>query len=128
MEITVIRRWQRKTYIIGEMYLDGKKFCHTLEPPKTAILHPCIPAGTYKVEMYPSGKFKAMRPILLDVPHRSGILIHEGNLPHNTQGCILVGKNTSVGSLSYSKTTLAELMYFIKKSKDTYITIKEDFQ
>ena len=127
MEITLLRKWPRDRYIIGQMFIDDVKFCHTLEPPRTGD-HPCIPAGRYKVEMYPSGKFHALRPILLNVPHRSGILIHEGNYPRNTQGCILVGKNLQVGSLSYSTTTLAELMRRIKQSKtDTYITIKEDF-
>lgn len=117
MELKVERRWVREKYIIGRMYIDSKFFCHTLEPPRTGQ-HPCIPEGRYKVEMYPSGKFHALRPILLNVPGRSGILIHEGNFPRDTKGCILVGKNERVGSLSYSVNTLSELMRRMKQAKD----------
>lgn len=126
MEIKIIRKWPRSRYIIGQMFLDGKFFCHTMEPPRTGG-HPCIPAGQYRVEMYPSAKFGGMRPIVLDVPRRSGILIHEGNLPRHTQGCILVGRNISVGTLSFSKNTLDELINRIQHADKTYIAIKESF-
>lgn len=126
MEITVVRKWPRDKYIIGQLFIDGQLFCHTMEPPYSAS-HPCIPKGTYKVEMYPSAKFKGMRPIIKDVPKRSGILIHEGNVPANTMGCILVGRNTKVGMLTNSKATLNDLISKISKSSSTTIIIKECF-
>lgn len=108
------------------MYVDGVFFCHTMEPPHSAP-HPSIPVGTYSVEMYPSAKFKGMRPIIKNVPKRSGILIHEGNYPHQTQGCILVGKNSAVGVLSQSKSYLNYLISKIQKASDVSITIEERF-
>lgn len=126
MEIKVIRKWPRNNYIIGQMFIDGVFFCHTMEPPRSGA-HPCIPAATYEVQMYPSAKFRGMRPIILNVPKRSGILIHEGNYPRQTQGCILVGRNMSVGTLSFSKNTLDELIYRIKLADKVSITIKESF-
>lgn len=124
MEIKVIRKWPRSKYIMGQMFLDGAFFCHTMEPPSKGE-HPCIPAGKYDVEMYPSAKFRGMRPIVLNVPGRSGILIHEGNLPHQTKGCILVGRNMTVGSLSFSKGTLDNLIYRIKLADKTTLRIVE---
>lgn len=111
MEIKVIRKWPKRDYTIGQMFIDGTFFCHTLEPSLTRTdVRPAIPAGTYKVQMYPSAKFKGMRPILLNVPRRSGILIHEGNYPSNTQGCILVGINSEKGMVLQSKITLDKLI------------------
>ena len=63
----------------------------------------CIPSGTYRVE--PHGwdpattvKFKQTGR-LLDVPGRSGSLIHAGNTHLNTEGCLLVGMGLSVSQL-----------------------------
>lgn len=65
-----------------------------------------IPTGNYRVVMSPSQRFKAMRPFLVNVPGRSGIMIHEGNKPADTHGCILVGRNTIVGQLTKSKNAI----------------------
>lgn len=125
MEIKVIRKWPKRDYTIGQMFIDGTFFCHTLEPSLTRKDHPAIPAGTYKVQMYPSAKFKGMRPILLNVPRRSGILIHEGNYPSNTQGCILVGINSEKGMVLQSKVTLDKLIGKINAATEQVnITIK----
>lgn len=126
MEIQVLRKWPRDNYIIGQMLINGKFFCHTMEPPHKGA-HPCIPVGTYNVEMYPSAKFRGMRPIIKDVKGRSGILIHEGNFPKDTQGCILVGRNTAVGQLAYSRNTLNALIAYVKDNANVTITIKEVF-
>lgn len=126
MEIQLLRKWPRPNYIIGRMLIDGQFVCHTMEPPYTAA-HPCIPSGTYEVEMYPSTKFKALRPIVKNVPKRSGILIHEGNFPRDTMGCILVGRNDRVGHLSGSRNALSDIMYRISHSDKTTITIKDCF-
>ena len=44
-------------------------------------------------------------PFLLQVNGRVGIMIHPGNYPKDTQGCILVGRNLAKGSVSNSKQT-----------------------
>lgn len=50
----------------------------------------CILCGEYAVVPHDGPKFKDCWR-LLEVPERSGILIHIGNTPNDTQGCILPG-------------------------------------
>ena len=80
----------------------GSFSCWTLEPPwrDNARGYSCIPAGTYHVRPRYSPRYKRHFQ-LLDVPGRSMILIHCGNLAgdkeagyktHST-GCILVGQH-----------------------------------
>lgn len=99
MEITVKRFKLTKRCTIGNMLIDGKFFCHTLEdkvrklPEEVKIWgKTAIPAGTYNVEMHNSPRFKRRLPLLKDVPHFTGILIHRGNTVEDTVGCILVGE------------------------------------
>lgn len=50
----------------------------------------CIPLGTYPVHRHTSPKFGKCFWVK-KVPGRSAILIHPGNYPRHTLGCILVG-------------------------------------
>ena len=49
-----------------------------------------IPAGTYPIVVTWSPKFKRMLPLVLNVPGRSGIRVHQGTKPEHSRGCILV--------------------------------------
>ena len=80
---------------IGELSVDGTWLCYTLEdairegpkvPGETAI-----PAGRYQIRVTYSQRFKAVLPLLVDVPGFEWILIHAGNTAEDTEGCILVG-------------------------------------
>lgn len=72
--------------MFGVMFLDSIFLCDTLE--KTSRL---IPAGTYELETRKSPSFGRRMVYLKDVPHRRNIMIHEGNLVSETNGCILLG-------------------------------------
>ena len=77
--------------------------CYTIELPwrdnKRNIS--CIPTGEYQVVPYTSRKFGRVFHVL-DVPNRSGILIHSGNVAGDknkgykthSYGCILPGRKT----------------------------------
>lgn len=103
---------EKPDYTIGRLYINGVRFCDTLEPPvrdlqadgsgkvagKTAI-----PAGEYYVQVTQSPRFRRLLPLLLNVPHFSGVRIHAGNTVADTQGCILVGENRQVGKVLNSR-------------------------
>lgn len=142
MKIEVRRIAKKKDYTIGRMFVDGKYVCDTLEDAvrDAKIKHvTAIPEGEYKVAMgivspkYSQAKYKwavkygGKLPRLLDVPNYEGILIHVGNTPKDTSGCILVGLNTIVGQLTQSTKCFTDLMdnYLIPASqRKESITIK----
>lgn len=98
------RIFQNDKYTIGKLYLNDTYLCDTLEPPKY-VNHPCIDKGTYRIGYQFSNKLGRNMPFLLSVNGRVGIMIHSGNYPKDTQGCILVGRNLQKGSVSNSKKT-----------------------
>lgn len=130
MDLLVKRLWPKTNYCVGRMYIDGKFFCNTLEPKvvdvdksgkfdgneKKVYGESAIPYGTYKIVYTESPRFKRKLPRLVDVPHFEGILIHPGNTVEDTQGCILVGKNTSTGRLSDSRVTSDHLNALIDRT------------
>lgn len=110
---TLVRTFQNNTYTIGKLYLGGTYLCDTLEPPQN-VNHPCIQVGTYEISYQPSKKFGKDMPFLLNVQGRFGIMIHAGNKPQDTQGCILVGRNNVKGQVVNSKVTFGYLDSLIK--------------
>ena len=97
MEIQVKRRWFNEKATIGELFLDGDvlRQCYTLEDvvrKEKVYGETAIPEGRYQIILNYSDRFKRVMPRLLDVPGFKGILIHSGNNPSQTEGCILVGR------------------------------------
>lgn len=107
------RIFQNDKYTIGKLYLNDTYLCDTLEPPKY-VNHPCIEKGTYRIGYQYSNKFGRNMPFLLNVNGRVGIMIHPGNYPKDTQGCILLGRNLSKGSVSNSKQTFQNVNNIIQ--------------
>ena len=127
MNLELKRIFKGKDYTIGRLFIDGKYFCDTLEDPVRQLdsikdkiySKTAIPTGKYKVSMsVVSPKYSIRKsynwcggrlPRLLDVPFFDGILIHSGNTPDHTAGCILVGENKIKGQVINSMNTLKNL-------------------
>lgn len=104
MELTLNRTIKLKDRTIGELSIDGKKFCDTIEDVERLFFtagkllgvkifgKTAIPTGRYEVVMTYSNRFKKVMPLLLNVPQFDGIRIHSGNTAEDTEGCIIVGK------------------------------------
>lgn len=142
MKLTLKRKFLGDKYTLGDLFIDGKFFCNTIEDkvrelpvacPYTPKGQSCkckgkifaetaIPAGTYKVTMEHSPRFKQKLPLLHNVPHFIGILIHSGNDESASAGCLIVGNNTVKGKVTQSRVTSDKLNAIL--SKETQITIE----
>ena len=134
MKLKLIRRYNGNGYTIGRLYVDGNPFCDTLEDTDRGLKSSmtlqeikankvkgktAIPTGIYHVDMdtvSPRLKNKSYAkpyggrvPRLQGVKGFDGVLIHPGNTADDTEGCILVGRNTEVGKLTDSKATYCKL-------------------
>lgn len=145
MEIQIIRHAFREGYTIGRLFVNGKCQSNTLEPTARGLTQDmqlaaivkrkiagatAIPCGRYRVDMDTVSPKYAQRekyrkdfnggrmPRLLKVPGFEGILIHPGNFPNDTAGCILVGDNRLVGSLSDSWTAMRGIYTLMKTAHD----------
>lgn len=103
--------WSNATH--GELTINGKHIAHTIELPwrnnKKRIS--CVPEGTYVLRRRFSEKFK-WHYVLLEVPDRSGILIHPANdAQKELQGCIApVTKLMGEGKGKESRKAMQKLM------------------
>lgn len=98
VSLTLIRTDAQDDRTLGELFLNGSRFCYTLEDlvraegvkikGKTAI-----PAGLYLVKLTMSPKFGRITPQILGVENFDGVRMHGGNDPVDTEGCPLVAFN-----------------------------------
>lgn len=149
IKLRLERTYKGVSYTIGKLYLNDKYFCDTLEDTDRGLKSTmskeeiekikvysktAIPTGTYKVDMNTvSPKFKnrvwakpygGKLPRLIDVKGYSGVLIHVGNKPEDTLGCILVGENKVKGQVINSTATFNRLMTELKKDKNIELIIE----
>ena len=144
MKLRLERRWKKATYVIGVLFIDGIRYCETLEDADRGLKwndplsfiqsrkvagETAIPKGKYTITMnVTSPKYagvawyynlcRGKMPRLLHVPGFDGILIHPGNDALDTRGCILVGKNTKVGKLTDSKACFQQVYKLMKAASD----------
>ncbi len=99
-KVILTRHYESKYGTEGVLVAPNGLSCFTIEPPwhDNQPNISCIPPGEYKVVPFSGRRFKKVYHVL-DVPNRSYILIHAGNLAgdrtlglkSNTYGCILPG-------------------------------------
>ena len=150
MELLLKRIARRDTYTIGHLYIDGHYFCDTCEDADRGLRQDlplsvnqakkrrgvtAIPVGRYRVTLNVfSQRFSKKKqydftrgflPRLVNVPAFDGILIHIGNTAADSEGCILVGRNTKVGMVLESTKTFRDLYARLKSATgEIYITVK----
>ena len=138
MKLTLVRKYRKENYCIGDLYIDGVWFCNVLEDKDRGLDdsmtveeilkkkikgETAIPYGTYAVHITYSPKYKRLMPLILNVKGYSGIRIHSGNTSKDSQGCLIVGKNTKVGMVTDSRVTYSKLYEILKDAKSISITI-----
>lgn len=112
MNLRLLRKTFTDTSTIGQLTVDGKRECFTLEDKVRAVKirgQTAIPAGIYEVTITFSDKFKKPLPLLLNVPNFAGIRIHSGNTAADTEGCILVGTTKAKDHVGKGKVAFAAL-------------------
>lgn len=150
MELLLKRIARRDSYTIGHLYIDGQYFCDTCEDADRGLRQDlplsvnmakkrrgvtAIPVGRYRVTLgVKSQKYSKKKqydftrgylPRLVNVPAFDGILIHIGNTAADSEGCILVGRNTKVGMVLESTKTFRDLYARLKSATgEIYITVK----
>jgi hypothetical protein len=126
MKILLKRIFKGEDYTIGKIYINNQYFADTLEDAVRDVKikgKTAIPAGKYLILMTYSNRFKKIMPLLIDVPGFEGVRIHSGNTPEDTEGCILVGKNTIKGQLTSSRLYTRMLYDLLKSSENNEIEI-----
>ena len=148
MKLELKRIFRGPKYTIGKLYVDNQYVCDTLEDTdrglkqtnslssiqkKKVYGQTAIPTGTYGITLNViSPKFKdrswakfcnGKLPRLLNVPGYDGVLIHVGNKPEDTLGCILVGYNKIKGQLINSTEAFKKLYSILGKSPTITIVV-----
>lgn len=153
MELRLHRKWRKDGYSIGRLFVNNEYFCNTCEDTDRGLSSDmttkeieerkkkgitAIPYGRYEITLkMQSAKYKDKKayqsikgylPRLKNVKGYSGILIHIGNFPKDTDGCILVGENKVKGGVCNSTIWFWKLYDLLKAAADNgekiWITIE----
>jgi hypothetical protein len=121
---------------LGELSVDGVFECYTLEdkvrgPGEAKVFgETAIPFGTYPITIERSPRLSALAghdvftPRLHGVPGFEGVLIHPGNVPADTLGCILVGRvKTGAARIDESRKAYEPLFFKLHAAHDRGETI-----
>lgn len=139
MELKLKRTNLADTYTLGELFIDNKFFCYTVEDKVRDINsdgdlddageakvygETAIPSGTYKVILSMSNRFKKLMPEVLNVKGFAGIRIHAGNTAVDSHGCIIVGLTKTLNGVASSRNAFVKLMSTLDGVKDIKLTIE----
>lgn len=150
MQILVKEVASRDLYTISRLFVDGVYLCDVLQDTNRGLKSDmsleeiskikikgktAIPKGTYEVTLnVTSPRFGSKKqyafcegklPRLLNVPGFEGVLIHIGNTPEDTDGCLLVGFNKVKGQVVNSTSAFLKLYSVLSQAKDRiFITLE----
>lgn len=124
MKMTLTRTSKQEGFTTGILCVGNEIVAHTLEPQyrdlrkeKKVPGQTAVPEGTYHIELLFSAHFKRLMPYLANVPGFTGIMVHCGNRPSDSRGCILVGERAMPDRLANSRHTFDVLYGQIESAK-----------
>jgi len=95
--LKLVRLEEAEDGTFGALLIGGHVFCVTMEPPdldnQKNISN--IPPGKYTCKRIDSPKYGDTFEIT-DVPGRSHVLFHKGNVLSHTKGCVLLARKWGV--------------------------------
>lgn len=146
MNIKIIRKYNLPTRCTGELYIDGKFFCYSLEDKDRGLNKDmsnteidrikingatATPAGNYRVILSFSIKLKRFLPLLLDVPRGKGVRMHKGSNEKYTSACILVGtgikKDKTLTGIIDAENKLMSVLKLANEKEPLYISIEREY-
>jgi Family of unknown function (DUF5675) len=106
MKLSIIRADSIGGATIGKLYIDGVFACHSLEDEVREVPgepveswkikgETAIPTGEYRVTLEQSSRFGPDTLTINDVPGFQYIRMHPGNTSADTEGCILLGMQST---------------------------------
>lgn len=145
MNLVLERKVLNKESTEGNLYVNGKWFCHTLEDVVRAkpgewkkefkvYAKTAIPYGRYRVMVTYSPKFKMPLTAILNVPDFIGIRIHNGTTERGSAGCPLVsyisddgpkGIKNAIVNDKKAMLDLIKLVQEAQKKEEVWIEIVE---
>lgn len=147
MSDLIVTRYQSDTLAtLSRLSFEGRLLCYGLELPWRANARrvSCIPAGRYPLRFRRAGGFheryarkfphfhKGMIEVC-DVPGRDYILIHTGNYPADTNGCLLIGQKAEKGRAVWSSVSTYKQVYprlagLMASGDLTHIDVREEIE
>ena len=143
MRVRLKRRFLGKEYTIGSWFVDGIYLCDTLEdtvrdlnqdgdlddPGEGKVYgKTAIPYGKYEMDLVMSPKHTRLVPLIKGVKGFTGIEVHRGNKPEDTEGCILPGENKVKGGLinstKYEMLIVERMLKAIRNGEEMTIKIE----
>jgi len=129
--LRIVRYSETDNGVYGVMEYNGIPFCLTLEPNDRGNgKNSCIPAGRYTCKRHSGTKYKNTWGIQ-NVPNRTAILFHVGNIEDDSLGCILLGSTLASvkGKLGIvrSSNTFTRFMNVSERANELQLTITESF-
>jgi hypothetical protein len=116
----------------GVMRIDKQALCVTLEPADrfNTKFTSAIPTGQYLCRKTDSAKF-GKTFMVLNVPNRERVLFHPGNVPEDTQGCVVLaqhfGKLNGDRAVLNSGETFKNFLEYMEPDDMFHLTIYDHY-
>ena len=128
--IEIIRLEETMAGTFGVLKINKEVFCVTLEPPDRLNKknRSCISAQQYICDQVETQKYGTTYRVM-NVPGRTDILFHAGNVVSHTHGCILLaeyfGKLQGDRAILNSGRTFKQFMMRVGNFRQLHLTIRE---